>query len=110
MILYVEPGAFGLASASPECLAAISYCSLVAPDSFVVDYSASPSSLITGVLPSLHDDGSDAWVGGFEDIIDHLKQAGLDAQDNLDTKTKAKITAYSRLYENKARALTVRYP
>lgn len=107
MILYAEPEGAGLPSFDADSLAAISYLSIVAPDSFSIDRTASGSILCTGVLPSLHDLDADAWIGTFDDIVIYLKQSGLDADDSLSAEVKANAVAYSCLIVNKARDLTV---
>lgn len=107
MNVYLEPPAFGLPSADAESIAVLSYCSLVAPDSFRADYSASADRLVTGFLPTLHDASTDAWVAGFDDIVTYLRQQGLDTDDHLSTGARAEIVAYSSLVERKARDLTV---
>ena len=42
IVLHVWPGAFGLASIEPTCLAAVLYLRLVIPDKFVVEESTTP--------------------------------------------------------------------
>lgn len=107
MNLYLEPPAFGLPSSDAECIAALGYCALVAPESFTVDYSAASSALVTDYLPSLHDTSADLWLSGFEEIVLHLRRLGLDADDTLDTQAKAESTAYASLIHNAAPDLTV---
>lgn len=107
MILYAEPEGAGLPSFDAESLAALSYLSIVAPDSFSVDRSINGSSLSTGHLPSLHDTSSDSWSATFDDIVIHLRQAGLDADDQLSPETRADAVAYSCMIVSKAQDLTV---
>ncbi|CCG81877.1 Metaxin-like protein C409.19c [Taphrina deformans PYCC 5710] len=109
MILYLDPPAFGLPSITAESIAAATYCSLVAPGSFLVDYSRYASSLITRSLPTLHDSSSDIWVSGFREIVSHLRQIGLDADDDLDFRAQAEIIAYSSLMSHEANGLMLVY-
>ena len=107
MNLCVDPPAFGLPSSEAESIAAICYCSLVAPESFTVDYAAPASHLVTQSLPTLHDPVGDVWVAGFDDIVRYLNQQGLDADEYLSDEAKADAVAYSTLVERKAHDLTV---
>ena len=42
VVLHIWPGAFGLASIEPTCLAAVLYLQLVIPGKFTVEESATP--------------------------------------------------------------------
>lgn len=107
MILFVQPEGAGLPSFDSASLAAISYLTIVAPDSFSIDRSASGPSLPTGQLPTLHDPASNSWISDFDEIVAYLRQAGLDADHSLSAEASADAFAYSYLFVHKARDLTV---
>lgn len=108
MLLYAEPPAFNLPSSEAESLAAIAYLALVAPESFSINYSADASALTTAHLPTLNEESANAWASGFNSIVLQLRQSGLDADESLDSITKAEVVAYSTLIARKASDLTVR--
>ncbi|KAK3808247.1 MAG: outer mitochondrial membrane transport complex protein-domain-containing protein [Linnemannia gamsii] len=95
--LYIYGGAFGLPSIDPQCLALISYLSIVSHQEYTIvecnDAGISP----TGELPMLHDGKN--WIAGANRIIAYLTKTGYNANDHLSTEDLAKTVAYSSLVD-----------
>ncbi|KAF9079968.1 metaxin 1 [Mortierella sp. AD031] len=95
--LYIYGGAFGLPSIDPQCLALISYLSIVSHQEYTIvecnDAGISP----TGELPMLHDGKN--WIAGTNRIIAYLSKTGYNANEDLSTEDLAKSVAYSSLVD-----------
>ncbi|KAI1307897.1 metaxin 1 [Mortierella claussenii] len=93
--LYIFGGAFGLPSIDPQCLAMISYLSIVSHQEYTIiecnDAGISP----TGELPMLHDGKN--WIAGTNRIISYLSRTGYNANEDLSAEELAKAVAYSSL-------------
>ncbi|KAL6716719.1 hypothetical protein ACLMJK_006287 [Lecanora helva] len=97
MELHVWGPAFTLPSIDPQCLATIAYLKQAVPkDQWVLIASSDPGSSPTKELPALRD--GEVTVGGFENIIDYLRQKSNGKWD-LDShftnpQDRADITAF----------------
>ncbi|GJJ78715.1 metaxin [Entomortierella parvispora] len=95
--LYVFGGAFGLPSIDPQCLALISYMSIVSHQEYTIvecnDTGVSP----TGELPMLHHGKN--WISGTNRIIAYLSKTGYNANEHLSTEEIAKSVAYGSLVD-----------
>ncbi|KAF9432828.1 hypothetical protein BGZ76_010258 [Entomortierella beljakovae] len=93
--LYIYGGAFGLPSIDSQCLAMISYLSIVSHQEYTIvvcnDATLSPS----GELPMLHDGNN--WIAGTNRIMAYLAKTGYNANEELTTEDLAKSVAYSTL-------------
>ncbi|KAG0323761.1 metaxin 1 [Dissophora globulifera] len=95
--LYIYGRAFGLPSIDPQCLALISYLSIVSHQEYTIvecnDTGISP----TGELPMLHDGKN--WIGGASRIIAYLSKTGYNANEDLSSEELAKSVAYTSLVD-----------
>ncbi|KAK5815521.1 outer mitochondrial membrane transport complex protein-domain-containing protein [Linnemannia elongata] len=95
--LYIYGGAFGLPSIDPQCLALISYLSIVSHQEYTIVESNDPGISPTGELPMLHDGKN--WIAGTNRIIAYLSKTGYNANEDLSTENLAKSVAYSALVD-----------
>ena len=98
--LHVWGPAFSLPSFDPPCLAAITYLTQVLTnDEWVLVPSGDAVLSPTRELPALKDGAT--WVGGFGNIIEHLRSASNGGQWNLDKDigSRGDITAFSSFIE-----------
>ncbi|KAF9096483.1 hypothetical protein BGX27_001127 [Mortierella sp. AM989] len=95
--LYIYGGAYGLPSIDAQCLAMISYLSIVSHQEYTIvecnDATVSPS----GELPMFHDGNN--WIAGTNRIIAHLSKTGYNANEDLTQEDLAKSVAYSSLVD-----------
>ncbi|KAF9355271.1 metaxin 1 [Mortierella sp. AD094] len=95
--LYIYGGAYGLPSIDAQCLAMISYLSIVSHQEYTIvecnDAAVSPS----GQLPMLHDGTN--WIAGTNRIIAYLSKTGYNADEDLSAEDLAKSVAYSALVD-----------
>ncbi|KAG0352424.1 outer mitochondrial membrane transport complex protein-domain-containing protein [Gamsiella multidivaricata] len=95
--LYIYGSAFGLPSIDPQCLALISYLSIVSHQEYTIvecnDVGISP----TGELPMFHDGRN--WIAGANRIIAYLSRTGYNANEDLSAEELAKSVAYSSLVD-----------
>ncbi|KAF9179097.1 hypothetical protein BGZ51_007246 [Haplosporangium sp. Z 767] len=93
--LYIYGSAFGLPSIDPQCLALISYLSMVSHQEYTIvecnDAGISP----TGELPMFHDGKN--WIAGTNRIIAYLSKTGYSADEDLSKEDLAKSVAYASL-------------
>lgn len=91
-----------LVSFSPECLAAIYYINLVAPNELTVVQSSNTNLNSLGELPSLRHNGNN--IGGFNAIVRYLKDQGYDlmkSDEKFSDRQRALDKAYSTYIDNK---------
>ncbi|QSL66957.1 hypothetical protein MERGE_001344 [Pneumocystis wakefieldiae] len=93
--LHIHFPGFDLPSIDPYCLSVLCYLQITAPGLYSVIYSNNNTLSPTGKLPALRDSGT--WVGGWNNIIDYLKQKGFDADHFLTDIQKADSIAYESL-------------
>ncbi|KTW31646.1 hypothetical protein T552_00284 [Pneumocystis carinii B80] len=93
--LHIHFPGFDLPSIDPYCLSVLCYLQITAPGLYSVIYSNNNTLSPTGKLPALRDSGT--WIGGWNNIIDYLKQKGFDADDSLTDIQKADSIAYESL-------------
>ncbi|KAF9647567.1 hypothetical protein BDM02DRAFT_3270177 [Thelephora ganbajun] len=89
VVLHIWPGAFGLASIEPTCLAAVLYLQLVIPGKFTVKESTTPDYSPNGQLPYLTHDL--VTISSLSGIMTYV--SGLPGSSKLDQHTSAKEKA-----------------
>ncbi|KFH68880.1 hypothetical protein MVEG_05684 [Podila verticillata NRRL 6337] len=95
--LYIYGGAFGLPSIDPQCLALISYMSIVSHQEFSIIECNDTGFSPTGELPMLHDGKN--WIAGANRIIAYLAKIGYNANEHLSAEENAKSVAYACLVD-----------
>ncbi|KAF9931421.1 metaxin 1 [Linnemannia zychae] len=96
--LYIYGGVFkGLPSIDPQCLALISYLSIVSHQEYTIVECNDPAISPTGELPMLHDGKN--WIAGTNRIIAYLSKTGYNANEHLSAEDLAKTVAYSSLID-----------
>ncbi|KAK3808705.1 MAG: outer mitochondrial membrane transport complex protein-domain-containing protein [Benniella sp.] len=95
--LYIYGPAFGLPSIDPQCLAVISYLSIVSHQEYTIVECNDPGISPTGELPVFHDGKN--WIAGTNRIIAYLSRTGYNANEDLEPEDVAKTTAYSSLID-----------
>ncbi|KAG0209960.1 metaxin 1 [Mortierella sp. GBA30] len=94
--LYIFGSAFGLPSIDPQCLAIISYMSIVALDYSIIECN-DPALSPTGELPMLHDGKN--WIAGANRIIAYLSRTGHNADEKLPKEMIAKSVSHQALVD-----------
>ncbi|KAG0346842.1 metaxin 1 [Podila humilis] len=97
--LYIYGGAFGLPSIDPQCLALISYMSIVSHQEYTIVECNDAGMSPTGELPMLHDGKN--WIAGANRIMAYLSKTGYNANDSLTEEEISKSVAYSSLVDEK---------
>ncbi|KAF9272005.1 metaxin 1 [Mortierella alpina] len=96
--LYIYGPGLGLPSIDTQCLAVISYLSIVSHQEYTIvecnDTRISP----TGELPMLHDGKN--WIAGTNRIMAYLAKTGYDADEDLSKEELSKSVAYSALVDD----------
>ncbi|KAF9993775.1 metaxin 1 [Entomortierella chlamydospora] len=93
--LYIYGGAYGLPSIDAQCLAMISYLSIVSHQEYTIVECNDPAVSPSGQLPMLHDGNN--WIAGTNRIISYLSKTGYNADEDLSAEDLAKSVAYSAL-------------
>ncbi|KAI9924713.1 hypothetical protein ASPWEDRAFT_28149 [Aspergillus wentii DTO 134E9] len=105
--LHVWGPAFSLPSIDAQCLATITYLSLVLPkDAWVLIPSSDPSVSPTHELPALKNGAT--WVSRFRNIVDYLRQYSdgeWDLDAGLNTLQRADNIAFSSFVESRGQPL-----
>ncbi|KAF9427574.1 hypothetical protein BGZ94_004633 [Podila epigama] len=95
--LYIYGGAYGLPSIDPQCLALISYMSIVSHQEYTIIECNDAGMSPTGELPMLHDGKN--WIAGTNRIIRYLSKTGYNANEHLNSEELAKTAAYTALVD-----------
>ncbi|KAF9584959.1 metaxin 1 [Lunasporangiospora selenospora] len=95
--LYIYGGAFDLPTIDPQCMAVISYMSIVSHQQYTIIECNDPGLSPTGELPMLHDGKN--WISGANRIISYLSKIDYNANENLSKEDRAKLVAYSALVD-----------
>ncbi|KAG0331687.1 metaxin 1 [Podila horticola] len=95
--LYIYGGAFGLPSIDPQCLALISYMSIVSHQEFSIIECNDAGFSPTGELPMLHDGKN--WIAGANRIIAYLAKTGYNVNEHLSAEENAHSVAYASLVD-----------
>ncbi|EPE09568.1 mitochondrial import receptor subunit [Ophiostoma piceae UAMH 11346] len=107
--LYIWGPAFGLESIDPECLAAVAYLSLAAPQPGVWSIVPTSSSAVSYALPALRDSNTGLWVAtGFDSIVAFAKKASTEFTDldaGLTPRQTADAAAFSAFLRAEAAPL-----
>ncbi|KAF9938537.1 metaxin 1 [Modicella reniformis] len=106
--LYIYGPAFGLPSIDSQCLAMMSYLSIVSHQEYTIVECNDPGISPSGELPMFHDGKN--WIAGTNRIIAYLAKTvrlvplakgliGYNANEHLSPENLAKTTAYSSLID-----------
>ncbi|KAF9945782.1 metaxin 1 [Mortierella alpina] len=96
--LYIYGPGLGLPSIDAQCLALISYLSIVSHQEYSITECNDTRISPTGELPMLHDGKN--WITGTNRIMAYLAKTGYDADEDLSSEELSKSVAYMALVDS----------